>query len=573
MGTSLEIVIPDIGEAEEVEVVEILVQAGDHVQIDDPVVTLESDKASLDVPSTAVGRVSSIVVKPGDRVRMGSVLLIVDTDDASDTSTSQTAAPKAAPVAASVSVNEAVAGMQPTVADAKTSPPLAVTPQQSARTDTVQDVLIPDVGSDDPVEVIEIHVKAGDRVSVDDPLITLESDKASMDVPASRSGLIAEVYVHIGDQVRQGEAIVSLRIDAAPEPATDTDTGSAAPTTSAQPAPVPSTSAIAPAKPAPAVAVAAAPPANSELQRAPQSDTLLPHASPSVRRFARELGADLSQITGTGRKQRILVSDVQQWVKNRLSGERQGDAGGHGIPPVPAIDFSKFGATETVRLSRIKRLSGPHLQRAWLNAPHVTHHDEADITDMEEFRQSMKAEVAKQGIKLTPLVFILRALVAALKEFPQFNASLAPDGESLIFKKYFNIGIAVDTPEGLVVPVIRDVDIKGYLDLARELSELSQRARDGDLKPKDIQGGCISVSSLGGIGGTAFTPIINVPEVAILGVARARMQPVWDGEKFIARRMLPLDLSYDHRVIDGAEAARFTSFLVNGLGDIRRLSM
>jgi len=459
---------------------------------------------------------------------------------------------------------------------AATTPPVDATPappQTPSAPASTRDILIPDVGSDDPVEVIEIHVAVGDTVNADDPVITLESDKASMDVPASEAGVVADVYVRLGDQVRQGEAIVSLKTDTTQSAGTAPATDAAAPG-SEEPVSRPSEApahAVAPA-PAPAGATAAGtttPPTAKPADSAGSASSpgSLPHASPSVRRFARELGADLTQITGTGRKQRILVSDVQQWVKGRLSGSTPAGVAGAGIPQVPAVDFTKFGETETVRLSRIKRLSGPHLQRAWLNAPHVTHHDEADITDMEEFRQSMKAEVAKQGIKLTPLVFILRALVAALKEFPQFNASLAPDGENIIFKKYFNIGIAVDTPEGLVVPVIRDVDRKGYIDLARELAEISQRARDGKLKPADIQGGCISVSSLGGIGGTAFTPIINVPEVAILGVARARMGPVWDGEKFVARRMLPLDLSYDHRVIDGAEAARFTSFLVNGLGD------
>jgi len=483
---------------------------------------------------------------------MGSVLLTVDAE-----STDATPASGNADTTAPAMTGNAPSAATPP-ADAAPAPSRTQNAPESTR-----DVLIPDVGSDDPVEVIEIHVAAGDTVNADDPIITLESDKASMDVPASETGVVAEVYVRLGDQVRQGEAIVSLRTGATQSTATASEAVAATDTSApvSQPAEAPAARSPAPS--------AATPPSAEPVDTARQTSSpeSLPHASPSVRRFARELGADLTQITGTGRKERILVTDVQQWVKGRLSGSTPAGATGAGIPQVPAIDFTKFGETETVRLSRIKRLSGPHLQRAWLNAPHVTHHDEADITDMEEFRQSMKAEVAKQGIKLTPLVFILRALVAALKEFPQFNASLAPDGENIIFKKYFNIGIAVDTPEGLVVPVIREVDRKGYIDLARELAEVSQRARDGKLKPADIQGGCMSVSSLGGIGGTAFTPIINVPEVAILGVARARMGPVWDGEKFVARRMLPLDLSYDHRVIDGAEAARFTSFLVNGLGD------
>ncbi len=610
MGTLLEIMIPDIGDDEEVEVVEVLVQAGDTIGVDDPLITLESDKATLDVPATVAGRISSIAVNTGDRVRQGTVIALLETApetlservDTAATPDATVAAPATSPDDGRATQQAATKGMnfggvaEPVTRQEPT--PTAVAPTSGG---TIE-IRIPDIGSDEAVEVIEILVGVGDTVDVDTPLVTLESDKASMDVPSTHAGRIEQLHVAVGDQVQHGQLLASLIGDAAAASYADSSADSPADSAAAsagsipagadsavnaRPAPVPAVAppaqaqAVTSTSVAPAVASASATPASSvtttTMTTGEVSIPSTAHASPSVRRFARELGADLNQINGTGRKGRILVEDVQQWVKGRLGGAAgstvAAGVAATGIPAIPAIDFSRFGETEEVRLSRIKRLSGPHLQRAWLNAPHVTHHDEADITDLEQFRQSMKEEVAAQGIKLTPLVFIMRAMVAALKKFPQFNASLSADGESIIYKKYFNIGIAVDTPEGLVVPVVREVDRKGYIELAIELAELSQRARDGALKPADIQGGCISISSLGGIGGTAFTPIVNVPEVAILGVARARMAPVWDGEKFKARRLLPLDLSYDHRAIDGAEAARFVSFLVNGLGDIRRLSM
>lgn len=606
MGTPLEIVIPDIGVDEEVEVVEVLVKAGDVIQVDDPLVTLESDKASLDVPSTASGRVSKVSVTTGDRVRMGSVVLLLDSDAETDTpaalsnANNGTASTPAAAIAAPTATAHNTAD-EPTrtVSNGNHNKSLSavITNDRQATVNaninggaTSIDVQIPDVGTDESVEVIEILVNIGDQVSVDDPLITLESDKATMDVPCPAAGSVEQLHVSIGERVRKGDRVLSLQATSPESQASqqtpttpDTTAQSATDVTAAAASSVSAT-----AEPR-ATDVPVREPAHvREPVHTPERSTSdhvssvaapdirstgqVPHASPSVRRFARELGADLAHVSGTGRKGRITVEDVQSWVKSQLSGAAVGQSAG-GIPPVPSVDFSKFGDTEQVKMSRIKRLSGPHLQRAWLNAPHVTHHDEADITDLEQFRQSMKEDLSGQGIKLTPLVFIMRALVSALKEFPQFNASLSEDGESMIYKKYFNIGIAVDTPEGLVVPVVQDVDRKGYIELAKDLAEISQRARDGALKPADIQGGCISISSLGSIGGTAFTPIINVPEVAILGVAQARMKPVWDGEKFVARRLLPLDLSYDHRAIDGAEAARFVSFLVNGLGDIRRLSM
>jgi len=437
---------------------------------------------------------------------------------------------------------------------------------------SVVDVVVPDLGSDGEVDVIEILVNPGDQVNAEDPLISLESDKATMDVPSPGAGTVKEIKVKAGDKGSEGSLIltldsegnVSLAPAAEPEVA-ETPAREAAPEPAPEPEPVPS---------APAPAIVPSPPPPPIVAEGESSDpSTIPHATPAVRRFARELGADLGRVPGTGRKGRILKEDVQGWIKQQLAGGSGGATagGGVGIPPVPAVDFGKYGDIETVELSRIKRISGPFLQRSWLNLPHVTHHDEADITEMNEFRKGLKPDAEARGVKLTPLVFFMKALVSALKEFPQFNASLAPDGEHLILKKYFHIGIAVDTPGGLVVPVVRDVDTKGLLDLAEELGDISSRAREGKLKSAELQGGSISISSLGGIGGTAFTPIVNAPEVAILGVARARMQPVWDGNEFQPRLMQPLDLSYDHRVVDGAEAARFVVYLRDLLGDIRRL--
>lgn len=458
------------------------------------------------------------------------------------------------------------------------------------------EVKIPDIGDFDEVDVIEVLVKTGDRVSVEDPLITLESDKATMDVPSTAEGVISEVRVKVGDKVAEGNVVVVLDSEAgdaeetkepeAPAPADDEDGGDDAGEESEQastdrrddgstaeggPHPAPGDEDEPPTASPPA---GHAPPPTLP-PPAERAGVTPPHASPAIRRFARELGVDLSRIRGSGPKGRILREDVQQFVKAALGGEAgtaaTASTAGAGIPPIPEVDFSRFGTVETVPLGRIKRISGPHLHRSWLNIPHVTHHDEADITELEAFRQAIKAESEKQGARVTVLAFILKALASTLREFPTVNASLAPDGQSLILKKYCHLGMAVDTPNGLVVPVIRDVDHLGILDLARAMAGISAKARDGKLSPSDLQGGCMSVSSLGGIGGTAFTPIINAPEVAILGVVRARMTPVWNGTEFRPRLMLPLDLSYDHRVIDGAEAARFVSHLCNLLGDVRRL--
>ncbi len=414
----------------------------------------------------------------------------------------------------------------------------------------VIEVKVPDIGDYKNVPVIEVLVKPGDNVKLEDPLVTLESDKATMDVPAPRAGTIRDIKVKVGDKVSEGAVVLMLETAGA---------GAAA-------------------KPAPPVAIppAATPPPTAKPNRvvvAPEpvsagSGTV--HASPSVRRFARELGVDLTRVAGRGPKQRILKEDVQAFVKSELVQPR-----GSGLPfnlaPLPAVDFAKFGPIKVEALTRIKKLSAGHLHRNWLSIPHVTQHDEADVTELEAYRKQQAEEVKKQGVRFTPLVFLIKASVLALKHYPQFNASLAPDGENLILKGYYHIGVAVDTPQGLVVPVIRDVDKKGLLDLAKELGDVSARMRDGKIHPSDLQGGCFSISSLGGIGGTTFTPIINAPEVAILGVSKSQMKPVWDGKQFIPRLLMPLSLSFDHRVIDGAQGARFLSYLGGMLSDIRQM--
>ena len=439
------------------------------------------------------------------------------------------------------------------------------------------EIKVPDIGDFDEVEIIEIPVVEGQSVRAEDPLITLESDKATMDIPAPEDGTIDKLLVTVGQMVSEGTPIALLA-------ATDDDAASTQAKAEAETEVEAETEAAPPPVAAESKEPRAQPPAD-DIHRPPptlppplpQSGAALPHASPGIRRFARELGAQLSQIRGSGAKGRILKADIKAWVKQQLigsgSGRAPGEGGAMGIAPIPPVDFSKFGEVEIVPLSRIAKLSGLHLQRAWLNIPHVTHHDEADITELENFRQSLKAEAEKEGIRITLLCFVATVLARALKKFPKFNASLHPDGERLIVKKYCNIGIAVDTPQGLVVPVIRAVECKTIFDLAEEMGELSRRARQGKLKSDELQGGCMSISSLGGIGGSAFTPIVNAPEVAILGISRAQMTPRWDGAEFQPRLMLPLDLSYDHRVIDGAEAARFVAFLTKSLGDVRRISL
>ncbi|RTZ82261.1 MAG: dihydrolipoyllysine-residue acetyltransferase [SAR324 cluster bacterium] len=439
---------------------------------------------------------------------------------------------------------------------------------------SIKDILVPDIGEFDAVEVIEVLVKSGDAVSVEDPLLTMESDKASMDVPSPFSGTVKTVKIKAGDKVSQNDLILTLVVKeletAVTETSAETENSEATATetkdiVSTRKSESTSSGAVSkePARRPPPIVMSVN-----------QKSFLRAHASPSIRKFARELGVDLSQVHGSGRKERITKEDVQEFVKQALGGTASGNAAaGSGIPAMPEIDFSKFGPVEIKPLSRIQKKAAVNLHRGWLNLPIVTHHDEADITELEYFRKSLKDEAAKQGVKVTPLVFLLKACAVAIRKHPNFNSSLTADKENLVLKKYLHIGVAVDTPDGLVVPVIRDVEQKGLLELAKELGEVSEKARAKKLKTNDIQGGCFSISSLGGIGGTAFTPLVNAPEVAILGVTRSRMMPVWNGKEFLPRLMLPMDLTYDHRVIDGAQAARFMVDLCEILSDMRRMSL
>ena len=439
---------------------------------------------------------------------------------------------------------------------------------------SIKDILVPDIGEFDAVEVIEVLVKSGDAVSVEDPLLTMESDKASMDVPSPFSGTVKTVKIKAGDKVSQNDLILTLVVKELETAVTETSAE-----TENSEATAPETKDIVSTRESESTSSGAV---SKEPARRPppivmsvnQESFLRAHASPSIRKFARELGVDLSQVHGSGRKERITKEDVQEFVKQALGGTTSGTAAaGSGIPAMPEIDFSKFGPVEIKPLSRIQKKAAVNLHRGWLNLPIVTHHDEADITELEYFRKSLKDEAAKQGVKVTPLVFLLKACAVAIRKHPNFNSSLTADKENLVLKKYLHIGVAVDTPDGLVVPVIRDVEQKGLLELAKELGEVSEKARAKKLKTNDIQGGCFSISSLGGIGGTAFTPLVNAPEVAILGVTRSRMMPVWNGKEFLPRLMLPMDLTYDHRVIDGAQAARFMVDLCEILSDMRRMSL
>ena len=528
-----QVVVPDIGDFKEVEVIEVLVKPGDAVSKEQSLVTLESDKATMEIPSPGSGVVKELKIKVGDKVSKGSPILVLEEKGNGETQPEEKLKPP--PKAA-----------QPAKAEAPKAP------AGGAMT-----VPVPDIGDFKEVEVIEVLVKPGDTVGKEQSLITLESDKATMEIPSPVAGVVKDLKVKVGDKVSKGAPILVLEAkEGTPAPAPAVKAGPAAP---AKPAAAPA------GRPAPVEAAPASPSASKA------------HASPSVRKFARELGVDLNIVQGSGPKGRILHTDVQSFVKGALAkGVRSPDKGGQGglpfnLPAWPDVDFAKFGPVETKALSRIQKLSGPYLHRNWISIPHVTQFDEADITDLEAFRKAQTVETEKKGFKLTMLAFMIKACVTGLKAFPQFNSSLDKSGESLTIKKYFHIGVAVDTPGGLVVPVVRDADRKGVFDIAQELGEISKKARDGKLAPGDMQGGTFSISSLGGIGGTAFTPIINAPEVAILGVSRGTLRPVWNGKEFAPRLMLPLSLSYDHRVIDGATAARFSSFLVSVLSDIRKL--
>jgi len=554
MSKLVEIKVPDIGDFKEVEVIEVLVAAGDTIKAEQSLITVESDKASMEIPASAGGVVKSVTVKVGDKVAEGTVILEVEAGEAS-----ADAAPAAAPAAEAA----------PAAAPAAPAAAPAAPAEQGQKGGGLVEIAVPDIGDFKEVEVIEVMVAVGDTIKAEQSLITVESDKASMEIPASAGGVVKEIKTKVGDKVSKGTVIVVVESGA----------GSAPAAAAAQPSAQPAAAAAAPAASSPEPAAAAAAPAAKPAPTAALEDPglkpgQLPHASPSVRKFARELGVNLSKVKGSGPKDRITADDVRAFVKQALAAPAAAASGGAdgaalGLLPWPKIDFTKFGPIDAKPLSRIKKISGANLHRNWVMIPHVTNNDEADITDLEAFRVTLNKENEKAGVKVTMLAFLIKAVVSALKKFPEFNASL--DGDQLIYKQYFHIGFAADTPNGLVVPVIRDADKKGIIEIAKEMGELSKKAREGKISPAEMQGGCFSISSLGGIGGTHFTPIINAPEVAILGVSRSAQKPVWDGKQFVPRLTMPLSLSYDHRVIDGAAAARFNAYLGQLLADFRRI--
>ena len=588
--SAIDVRVPDLGDFKDVPIIEVLVKPGDRVGIDDSLVTLESDKATMDVPSPSAGTVSRIAVKVGDKVSEGNVVLTLESEGGS-ASASPPRADGTGKGAEQVAPRAATASTPP--------PPEIVTPAprgEKGRADSpgegastapaagaTIEVRVPDIGDFRDVPVIEVFVKPGDNVKPDDPIATLESDKATMDVPAPLGGVVEAVRVAVGDRVSEGTPLITLKTsqtgaepasrDAPPSAPSNFDR--AVPPIAAEAAAKPPRDERMPADAAPPVHRTDAQPRSDAARDAPTAGRVA-HASPSVRKFARELGVDIGNVAGSGPKGRILHDDVQQFVKSALSAPASAmtapaDGGALALLPWPQVDFAKFGAIERKARSRIRKISGANLARNWVMIPHVTQFDDADITELEAFRVAINKENENSGVKLTILAFLIKASVAALRAFPDFNASLGADGESLFYKKYFNIGFAADTPGGLVVPVIKGADSKGVLEIAKEMAELSARAREGKLAPTEMQGGCFSISSLGGIGGTMFTPIINAPEVAILGASRNATKPAWDGKRFKPRLMLPLSLSYDHRVIDGAEAARFIVYFANVLADFRRV--
>ncbi len=533
-----QVLIPDLSGASDVDVIEVLVAVGDTVAEGDSLITLETDKASMEVPSPASGVVKALTIAEGDKVNEGDLLIELEVAEV------------AAPSEVSV---------EPTPAPAAAEAPA---PAAAANVGGVESVLIPDLSGASDVDVIEVLVKEGDSVAEGDSLITLETDKASMEVPSPASGVIKSMKINEGDKVNEGDLLLELEVvGAAPVAAPVSEPAPAAS------APAQAPSAVAPAKPAPAASTTDL----VDLEKRNRSV----HAGPAVRAIAREYGVDLSKVTGTGRKGRIVKEDVQAYVKGALqkldSAPAAAVTGGSGIPAIPAVDHSKFGEIEKVKLSKIDKITRDNMSRCWLNIPHVTQFDDADITELEAFRKEMKDEAAKQGVKLTPLPFLIKAAAIALTRHHKFNASLDADGEHIVYKKYVNIGIAVDTPNGLMVPVIKDADKKSIYELSNEAIELAGKAKDRKLKPNEMQGACFTISSLGGIGGTGFTPIVNAPEVAILGVSKADIKPRWNGKEFEPRQMLPLCLSYDHRAINGGDAGRFLTELNGLLSDIRRL--
>ncbi|MCG8524231.1 MAG: dihydrolipoyllysine-residue acetyltransferase [Pseudomonadales bacterium] len=546
-----EIKVPDLGGADEVEIIEIIVSEGDSVEEEDPILTVESDKASVELPAPAAGKISKITVKVGDKVKEGDVIGMLaasgdagGSDDAGDDKSEQAEEKTEAPSEAK---------------SEDTKPAPKKKKSGGSRTEVVK---VPSLDGFEDVPVIEINVAEGDTVGEEDPLVTVESDKATMEIPSPYAGKIGKILVKEGDKLSEGSDLLEMTIeDDGDDEDESADSGDSAQADSQESKPE-------------------KPQGKQESEPQPQGSTYEPpspgtkvHAGPAVRKLARELGADLTRVKGSGPKGRIVKDDVHAYVKSQLQQAQQGSgvATGSGIPGVKLPDFSQFGEIEREGMSRMMAATATNMQRSWLNVPHVTQFDDADITEMEDFRKAQKAAGEKRGVKMTPLPFLLKACAAALAELPQFNVSLDMERKEVVRKKYIHIGIAVDTPHGLMVPVIRDVDQKGLWELAAESAELAQKARDKQLKPAEMQGACFTITSLGGIGGTAFTPIVNTPEVAILGVSKASMKPVWDGREFQPRLMLPLSLSYDHRAVNGADAARFTNLLTQLLGDIRTL--
>ncbi len=524
--------VPDIGGAEDTEVIEVSVAVGERVELEQSLIVLESDKASMEIPAMRAGTVVEVLVKEGDRLAEGAAIVVLDTDAVA-------AAPTPEPP------QEPIKEQEPEPAPMEEPAP--------APAGEPEPVVVPDIGTDDAVEVIEIMVAVGDTLAEGDSVLVLESDKASMEIPAPFAGEIVALAVGEGDQVTQGAVLCSMRAAAGREPEQNKELNK-------EPPPEPK---AAPAQPSPPT------PPSSQVATAHSADV---YAGPAVRKLARKFGVDLGAVSGSGPKGRILKEDVQGFVKHSLrSGAGAPATAGAGIPPIPEVDFSAFGAVDIQPLSKVGKLTAANMQRSWLNVPHVTQFDEVDITEMEAFRADMKAEGERRGARLTPLPFLLKACAVALRDNPRLNASLGADGESMVFKQYIHIGMAVDTPAGLVVPVLRDVDQKSLWELAAATADLAERARNRKLKPSDMQGGCFTISSLGGIGGAGFTPIVNAPEVAILGVSKLAIKPVWNGSEFAPRKMLPLALSYDHRAVNGADGGRFMTQLGSLLADIRRL--
>ena len=544
--------VPDVGSSDPVDVIEISVKVGDTIAAEDTIIVLESDKATVEVPAPQAGKITTISVKVGDRVKEGDDLMEVEADGESENASS--AESHATRDESSTTENKTEPESTPPETDAPDTPKA----QGSGGSETVT---VPDLGDIDSAEIIEVNVAVGDSLEAEQVIVVLESDKASLEIPAPSAGKVESVAVKVGDKVGTGDTLLTMAVSGGQPTADQQGEADEKPE---EPATAPASQQAQTAqtqKPAPAAS--SSPAADSG---APSKSV---HAGPAVRKLAREMGVDLAQVHGSGPKERILKEDVHAWVKQRLEGAPAASGGGPAVA-LPEIDFSQFGEVERQELNKLRKVSAQNLTRSWLTIPHVTQHDNADITDLEAFRKQQNKALEKEGVKLTMLAFLVSACARALKEFPRFNSSLENSGEALIQKHYINIGIAVDTPNGLVVPVIKDADRKGLKAIALEMGELAEKARNRKLTPADMKGGTFSISSLGGIGGTAFTPIVNWPEVAILGVSRSDLQPVWDGEQFQPRLMLPLSLSYDHRVIDGADAARFTTYLSQLLTDMRR---